>query len=567
MTRWIFALLVFLLLAEAGAQEPRTVFINVNVLTMAQPDIRLNQAVIVRGNRIDQVLPTARFQRRAGDHIIDGDGQFLLPGLVDSHIHIDHPQDLKMLALYGVTSAVNMRGLPWHLRLRDRIRSEGIFSPDFLTGGDYLDGDPPNMLPMSSVKGPDSARRAVGQMHAAGYDFIKVYSELSREQYLAVCQRSRELGTTVVGHVPDAVSLDDLTRCPHLNVAHGEQLFKVLESREDRQEIKRMLGTLTDAGITFTANMAGHAEGARMPFDLDQLVNRPEAALIHPATFQPYRPGINRYARRGEDWAERVQKSADDVAVISALAVTVNPAMLVAGSDMPVAGCYPGASLLSELDAFRRAGLTANQALAAATVHAGRLMRQLNPAYPVVGVVQTGARADLVLVRNNPLDDLDQLGDPAGVMLRGLWYDADRLGAIRNDLRRSNQQLDPKVRALETAVFSRDMDEAARLFRQYRSEDPDVVLFAQYPFFFFGFSLLYGEGGLTRDPEQARKALLLYDMVRQTYPEVHSSHHVYGLALEATGDGAAARKAQLKALEIFPEFPPAREALERLAGD
>ncbi|NNE04535.1 MAG: hypothetical protein HKN15_02265 [Xanthomonadales bacterium] len=56
-------------------------------------------------------------------------------------------------------------------------------------------------------------------------------------------------------------------------------------------------------------------------------------------------------------------------------------------------------------------------------------------------------------------------------------------------------------------------------------------------------------------------------MYRQTYPEVHSAHHVYGLALEAGGRKDEALAAQLKALEIWPDFPPAWDAVTRLKAD
>lgn len=234
---------------------------------------------------------------------------------------------------------------------------------------------------------------------------------------------------------------------------------------------------------------------------------------------------------------------------------------------MPVAGSYPGVSLIDEIEAFHESGLDAYQALATATRNAARLMATLSPHYPRVGVIQSGARADLVLLDSNPAENLGKLRTPQGVMLRGRWYPADELAAIRSQMALANEQLEPKVKALEAAVFSRDLEQASSLFRQYRAEDPSAVLFAQYPFFFFGFSLLYGDNGLTEDPATADKAIQLYDMYRQTYPEVHSAHHVYGLALEARGRRAEALAAQLKALEIWPDFPPAQDAVTRLKAD
>ena len=79
--------------------------------------------------------------------------------------------------------------------------------------------------------------------------------------------------------------------------------------------------------------------------------------------------------------------------------------------------------------------------------------------------------------------------------------------------------------------------------------------------------MLYGDEGLTDDPEQAQKAVLLYDMYQQTYPEFHSAHHVYGLALEAAGDMPGALAAQKKAVSIHADYPPALKAIARLTAE
>lgn len=553
--------------AQGGNEQLRTVFLDVSVLSMTTPEVVTDRAVIIQGDAIVAITERANYEQTKGDQVIDGKGGVLIPGLIDAHVHIDHPQDLGMLPLYGVTTAVNMRGLPWHLRARQTIREGRRFSADFITSGDYVDGYPPDMLPMTSVDGVAAARRAVIAQHSAGFDFIKVYSELSREQYLAVCDQARQLGIGVAGHIPDAVSIEDLTACPHANVAHGEQLFKVLGSRQDSEIIAADLEALSQASVTVTGNISLYLENAKQPFDLDQLIDRPEAKLIHPATFQPFRPGINRYARRDEAWAERVTEVAKDVQAISRLAENVDSSMLVAGSDMPVAGAYPGISLLQEIESYAAAGLSPFQALSTATINAARLIHRLDPDFPSIGAIVVGARADLVLLESNPLADLQVLRSPQGVMLRGAWYDKAQLAAISESLIASNADAATRVESLESAVFAGNLEAARQLFTFYRQHSPEEILFAQYPYFFFGFSLLYGDEGLTDDPEQAQKAVLLYDMYQQTYPEFHSAHHVYGLALEAAGDKPGALAAQKKAVSIHADYPPALKAIARLTAE
>ncbi|NNE05724.1 MAG: hypothetical protein HKN15_08390, partial [Xanthomonadales bacterium] len=433
MSAKIFSVLCSLMLFHTTAAA-RVVISNVDVLTMASATLLRDRVVIVEDGTISEVIDRRDFEPLSDDQLIDGQGGVLMPGLVDSHVHIDHPQDLRMMALYGVTSAINMRGLPWHLELRNTIRSESIFAPDFITGGDYLDGSPPDMLPMASVADEAAARRSVQTWKAAGYDFIKIYSELSAAQYRAICDEARKLQIAVIGHLLDDASLDDVLTCPQYNIAHGEQLFKLLESRTDPVEIRALLKALSEQNITLTTNRQLYREMGRQPAELDQLLARPESAVIHPATFQPWRPGINRYARRDDAWAGRVQQVYEDLAQINRIAQDVDPGMLVAGSDMPVAGSYPGVSLIDEIEAFHESGLDAYQALATATRNAAKLVATLSPDYPKVGVIQCGARADLLLLESNPAENLGKLRTPRGVMLRGRWYPADDLAAIRSKM-------------------------------------------------------------------------------------------------------------------------------------
>ncbi|MEM9529388.1 MAG: hypothetical protein AAGA23_00575 [Pseudomonadota bacterium] len=545
----------------AAAQD--LVLTNVHVLTMASDQVLLNHTVVVRDGLIAEITQEA--QQPDGVYVVDGAGAWVVPGLIDAHVHIDHPQDLEVFPLYGVTTVVNMRGLPWHLTLREKARGGGLIAPDFITSGDYLDGNPPNMLPMTVLSSPEDARETVIREKLAGYDFIKVYSELSRPQYQAICATAREVGLAVAGHIPDAVSLDDVLTCPHRNIAHGEQAFKLLNDRQDPEEISALLEALKQAEVTLTANHQLLRMTAAMPAGLDDLLGNPARELLHPVSLQPYRPGFNRYARRDQAWVGRALRSADDVAAIAGIAGALAPQLLIAGTDTPVPGAYPGASLVGELLAYEAAGLDTRTALKTATAYAGKLVAALAPDFPRVGVLEPGARADLLMIEKDPRDGLAALKTPKAVVLRGRWLGAEDLTAHRDRLARINRAAEPKVSALTKLIFAGDPEAANALFDEYRAQDPAGRYFSQYPAFFYGFRWLYGEEGLTRDPAAAALAVQHYRLYRKQYPEFHSAHHVYGLALEAAGDLKAAATAQRRALAITPRYHPALEALERLA--
>ena len=100
-----------------------------------------------------------------------------------------------------------------------------------------------------------------------------------------------------------------------------------------------MLEAFAGAGVTITMNRRLYREMGLQPAALDALIGRPEAGLIHPATFQPWRPGINRYARRDEAWAGRVQKVFEDLAPISRRAQAIDGSMLGGRRPDCAGGC------------------------------------------------------------------------------------------------------------------------------------------------------------------------------------------------------------------------------------
>ena len=105
-------------------------------------------------------------------------------------------------------------------------------------------------------------------------------------------------------------------------------------------------------------------------------------------------------------------------------------ARLLIGTDTPNPFVVPGFSVWEELENFVEAGLTPAVALVAATREAARFFGDL----PEWGTVEEGKRADLVLLKADPLENIANVGRPAGVMVRGLWLPDTRLRSMVSGL-------------------------------------------------------------------------------------------------------------------------------------
>jgi imidazolonepropionase-like amidohydrolase len=199
-----------------------TVFVNVHTITLNDASVRRDQVVIVRHGRIVSMGSRSQIPVPGNAVVIDGRGGYLLPGLTDSHVHLDGDGtrvgtsrgefgDGPLYLAHGVTSVVNMRGLPEHLRWRERVERGELLGPTIYTAGEFVN-EP-------RVTTPADVRRELEAQVAAGYDLIKfreVYSRetgylttegLTRESYVAMNTLAAQLGIPLTGHSPANLGL------------------------------------------------------------------------------------------------------------------------------------------------------------------------------------------------------------------------------------------------------------------------------------------------------------------------------------------------------------------------
>jgi hypothetical protein len=200
-------------------------FVDVNTITLNDDAVRRDQVVLVRHGRIVAMGSRSQIPVPASATVIQGGGRYLVPGLTDSHVHLDGDGtrvgtsrddfgDGPLYLAYGVTSVVNLRGFPQHLEWRRRVEDGTLTGPTIYTAGDFVN-EPRVVM-------PDDVGREIEAQVAAGYDLIKfreVYSReagflttegLSLESYRRLSETTRERGVPLTGHAPVNLGLDAL---------------------------------------------------------------------------------------------------------------------------------------------------------------------------------------------------------------------------------------------------------------------------------------------------------------------------------------------------------------------
>ena len=360
---------------------------------------------------------------------------FVLPGLIDMHVHIPPParELVNMLFLaHGVTTvreAGDADGTTWGAR--ERIQAGAVIGPRIFASGPVLDGDP-SFLPTSwPVSRAEDARRAVAALHRRGADFIKIHHTLSPEALAAIRDEAADRGLHVVGHVPSSVCfgevgiwdvqhLDGLVPYP----AFGEGLLEYQKRWRDldTSAIDTYVQASLDQGMVHTPTLVTGVAMARMA-DSDAVPD-PNLRLLP----RYYRDGIwNREVvpmfNRFTDEVLALMRQAAPRAREIVGRLHEAGVRLHLGTDTAAAlGVVPGVSLHEELRLMVASGLSTAQAWIAGTQAAGESL-----GVPMLGTIRKGAPADLLIFRKDPTHDLDALSSLRAVVTQGRLYPAEYL--------------------------------------------------------------------------------------------------------------------------------------------
>lgn len=442
--------------ASRPQQSPRhnkdkaVAFVDVNVAPMDREQILAGQTVVVKDGKIVEMGAADKVKAPPDALLIDGRGKYLMPGLADLHIHLSYfdneRHNMAMLKLYvanGVTTILNLYGSPHHLQMRAKIRSGELFGPEFYTSGPFISDAPAN------TPTPEEVERDVVEQKRAGYDFIKIHGDFSREAYRRLFQVARREKIRVIGHAPRNLGVEPMLEERQDAVAHAEEyldayfFYKMDESikstdqetqlrfiAEQEKRIPYLAQATAKAGTWVVANLEAYRNIALQVEDLDAALKREGVIYMIPDIAAHWMPERNTYKRRFKP--DRAPRFRANYLLLEKTVKGFRDAgvRLLAGTDALNPCVVPGFSLHDELRNLVAAGLTPYEALRTATVNAAEFLGATS------GVVAVGRQADLILVNGDPLKDVSNASRRVGVMLRGQWLAENELRQMLDDLNR-----------------------------------------------------------------------------------------------------------------------------------
>jgi hypothetical protein len=412
---------------------------RVSVVDVERGRLFPDHTVAIKAGRIIAMAPAARVVVTSSARVIDGAGKYLMPGLWDMHTHLGfsgNPPalELPLFTAHGVTG-IRVMATPRDLSTLARLRqlqagtaSGTIVGPRVLALGSWpVNGEagiPDSMPAFFKARTQDEGRALAQYFKQNGYDFIKVYTNLSRDGYLGLAEEARRLGLPFGGHEPTPLSAIELSNAGQKSIEHSRIfLFNCFPGADSLQKGQLRLGgtalrrrmvdeydarACAQVYATFARNRTyitpTHVT-RRMDAFADDATLRRDARMKYIPGNQRMRWLADAGGMVASDPSPEGRRSYMDF-YRKGLALT-NDAYragvpVILGTDAGDSFVFPGASVHDELGELVKAGLSPAEALRAATLTPAQYFERTAD----FGTVQPGRFADLVLLDANPLHEI-----------------------------------------------------------------------------------------------------------------------------------------------------------------
>ena len=434
--------------AHEGTQrkKPTIAFLHAAVIPMDRERVLSDQTVVVVDGQITAIGPAAKVKIPRGALRVDARGRYLIPALADMHVHLAAEAFNMMLKpehqlaaadipfegflfpyiANGVTTIQVLSATPEHVALQRQVSRDEILVPR-LVNARMIDG-PKKAWPQPISTWVETAQEASSAVHDAkknGYDKIKVYSFLNKESYDAIISAAREDHMDVVGHIPNALSVEYVVDAGQKMIAHTEEVAKHTHGNYSQERIDYYAARIVNGGVWMTPTLVTTRSILELFDDPNGLRGRPEAVYARDPmqagiwtfiTDNLYRPIPPDARKKLTDDFEKFQRPFTKV-------FHDKGGRLMTGTDSLFPGLVAGFAVHRELQEMVNVGLTPYEALRTSTTEPFEFLGEMERS----GTIAVGKYTDLVLVNENPLKDISAASKISGVLMRGHWIKANEI--------------------------------------------------------------------------------------------------------------------------------------------
>ena len=426
------------LASTKGNTQTMTLFSQVNVVDVETGRVLSDRDVFVANKKIISIRKhdSAGIKKQKELLLIPAKGKYLVPGLIDCHTHIVYKEDLLSYLSNGVTTVFSLGQPQEILRFREEVKKGAVAGPSIYAAAliDTIPQDWEGKIYNYVVHSQSDVNMAMTRIKKQRYDLIKVYNSLTTPEFDEIMRLAKSYELPVVGHGVRQPGMEHILSKGMAMVAHGEEyLYTFFSDNLDERKIPAAVSFTKKSGAFVCPNLstfqtiltewgdslrfaglleqAGDVQHRVSPKMLDFWMNNNHYIHREGSPLTPMYPFLQKLT----------------------YALYKSGVPLVAGTDSPIIpGCFPGYSLVKELQLLTEAGISTPDALRMATLVPGSFIDRylLNGAR--TGAIKEGFAADLLLLSENPLESVQSLRKIEGVMAKGRWFTKAQLARLAN---------------------------------------------------------------------------------------------------------------------------------------
>ncbi|MBE0460740.1 MAG: amidohydrolase family protein [Candidatus Aminicenantes bacterium] len=379
-----------------------------------------NSVIVIEKNKIKAISEEGKYRPPMFAKTIDIRGKFIIPGLIDMHVHYTDEAFSDLFLLNGVTSVRDMGNDPeFILSLRDKINAGIVQGPTIFASSFIINN---RKIPFGAseytivARNPKEAKKIVSDLAKKNVDWIKIYITLPEEMVRTIIKEAEKNKIPVAGHLRRvnariAAQLGIRTLEHATGIAEallGEEKFEdapflwTISDKTwlhvDKEKYYDLIDLFIRKNIYIVANLTLYQSFVS---DGEELKNNPNAKLMS----KSIQDGWKRYissrfldvTRDKENWRVTKQRLEEFL-----LLFKERGGKILTGTDTPWPFLVPGFSLHKELKLLVKAGLSPLEALMSATKYSAEALNQEQN----LGTIEEGKIADLLILNEDPLEDI-----------------------------------------------------------------------------------------------------------------------------------------------------------------
>lgn len=403
-------------------QDINLAITNCNIITMNSDRVLKNKTILISGDKIHSIVSSANWKSTKVIKTIDATNKFVIPALVDMHIHSNTYIDnfsMPMFLKYGITTVRVMAGNKDILNKRDSVKNNLLPNyPDIFVASELIDGAPPSfgndhIGPI--VTDASEIQKKIDEQMQKGYDFIKMYSRLNKDVFrtgLKYCKTQKIKSTH---HMPTSIDKEDYFTKFTGEIQHlsGYARFSTKYDSLPKSVL------LKNYDVPFDQISAQDIDEKKLRRAVNKTIkyniwNCPTLVLFYNQTDTLFcksilenkiGEGLNEllgwWQSVGYGGSEKI-KNYNNFQMQTVNLLNKKGDLLLAGTDFPNPWLVPGLSLHQELERFVAAGLSNFEALKTATINPAKWFGNNYSK----GTIEKDKQADLLILEDNPLVDI-----------------------------------------------------------------------------------------------------------------------------------------------------------------